>query len=251
MTGPTDMNLVIWLLVALVDWTFIAAAIVCAHSFSEPWIYAVTWLVIGNRQHALAILGHDGGHKLICKSRWLNDSLTYLFCFGPLFASMGPYRNFHFAHHRHLGSDQDPELLLAPKNLAPLTALSVIRSFCLDLLGAGLPELIAFANFLKPISWIPFAWWAAFAALMLGIGYWDGLLLFAVSIGTSYWAWFRCRTYTEHYGIKGTSIIKPNLLVRLICPHNTWAHYEHHERPSTPFWKLAALRRVNELGLGN
>src|SRR5208282_4423229 len=61
-----------WLRDAVLDWAVIVGAVTVAHVFSNPLTWLLALLVIGNRQHALAILGHDGTHFTLSHDRRLN-----------------------------------------------------------------------------------------------------------------------------------------------------------------------------------
>lgn len=63
-----------WLWRAALDWLAIAGAMWLIGLFGLDWdrpvIAVIAWIVglfiIGTRQHALGVLGHDGAHGLIC-----------------------------------------------------------------------------------------------------------------------------------------------------------------------------------------
>ena len=82
-----------WLRDAVLDWTVIAGALFVAHAFSNPLTWLLALLVIGNRQHALAILGHDGTHFTLSHDRKLNDFLTNLLAFWPIGLTVSGYRD--------------------------------------------------------------------------------------------------------------------------------------------------------------
>src|ERR1017187_5953910 len=94
-----------WLRDAVLDWTVIACALDLVHVFSNPVTWLLALLIIGNRQHALAILGHDGTHFTLSHDRKLNDRLTNLIAFWPLGLTVSGYRTLHFRHHKHAGTD--------------------------------------------------------------------------------------------------------------------------------------------------
>ncbi|HVA51216.1 MAG TPA: fatty acid desaturase [Pirellulales bacterium] len=230
-----------WLRAAAADWSVILASLAAAHVIDRWPGYVVAWLIVGNRQHALSLLGHDGAHRLICRDRAANDWLTCLLSFWPLWTDLEPYRRFHFAHHRHVGTVDDPETGwkgIAPGDDPPLTAMNVVRWFLLDLIGLGAIESGWYFKHYRPSPLGPALFWSgiAFAA------YWCGLLwavlLWHAAFLTSFWAFFRLRAYTEHWGTTGTHRCRPRWWQRAFLPHNTWAHFEHHERPDLPFWAL-------------
>ena len=100
-----------WLTDAAIDWLVIGGALADDPAY-VPHFYTVLAgiLIIGNRQHALAILGHDGTHYTLSRNAALNDFLTNLFCFWPLGLTVSGYRALHYAHHKNTGTENDPEL---------------------------------------------------------------------------------------------------------------------------------------------
>src|ERR1700681_702950 len=90
-----------WLRDAALDWAVILGALGLVHVFSNPVTWLLALLIIGNRQHALAILGHDGTHFTLSHDRRLNDFLTNLFAFWPMGLTASGYAALHFRHTRH------------------------------------------------------------------------------------------------------------------------------------------------------
>src|SRR5271154_6437913 len=99
-----------WLRDAVLDWAVVLGTMGIVHAFSNPLTWLLGLLIIGNRQHALAILGHDGTHFTLSHNRRLNDCLTNLIAFWPIGLTVSGYRTLHFKHHKHTGTEGDPEL---------------------------------------------------------------------------------------------------------------------------------------------
>lgn len=268
---PSKLKLSPWLWRVLADWFIIALCFTASHSIFVSTlpigvkICAVFPLiiVIGARQHALAILGHDGAHRLITRHPLLNDLLTRLLCVYPLGMNLGGYRNFHFSHHRTVGTPADPELihknhryrLLGIPVWAQWSAPTRIWQLCLsvlgDFLGGSIPHL-GMAMYLTrkssliekvaPIFFIGGVTLLCFWLKALWIvGLWFGCLV------TSYWAMFRLRIWTEHVGTRHTQLVTANFWQRfLFLPHNTDHHFEHHGHPTAPFWALPKIRESYE-----
>jgi fatty acid desaturase len=245
-----------WLLAVAWDWLLIVATLVAVARLNRPVAYWAGVIVIGTRQHALAVLAHEGAHLLICRPRWLNDLLTHLLCFLPLGASLQAYREFHFEHHRKLGTAEDTEI--AAKSRMPGTwdlprkRGSVVRDLLKDLVGLGVPEAKHVFGVLKPegirdalpilIYWTVAVTLLWHAKLLWVIPYW----LFA-SI-TVHWAVFRLRIWIEHAGTTGTHRIRASWWQRwLLVPHNVWYHYEHHQWPGTSCFDLPSARKLDTL----
>ena len=83
-----------WPRIAL-EYAVIAAAFAVAALWPHPLLLWVAAIVIGSRQHALAIIGHWAAHALMPAhhlAQWL--------CFAPAGVDPLRYRRAHFAHHR-------------------------------------------------------------------------------------------------------------------------------------------------------
>lgn len=218
------------------------------------------WLLIGARQHALAILGHDGAHGLLCRNLTVNDFLVRVLAFAPLGAFLGGYRDFHFAHHRWTATERDPELRLKQRAsgsyVLPRSRGRMIQTFVADLCGGGLRETFDLivvtkkgAGRLEMLG--PILWWAVVGGglYLVSPGYAMSLVGgWFFCIGTSFWALFRLRVYTEHLGTHGTHVISARFWERtLFLPHNTWCHFEHHAHSHVSASRLPRLREQETL----
>ena len=74
--------------------------------------YPIAVYIIGNRFFRLSILGHEGVHGLISRSRRWNDFLARYFCHFPTFISHSRYKSLHLLHHRYLGTQSDPDVYI-------------------------------------------------------------------------------------------------------------------------------------------
>ncbi|WP_260427527.1 fatty acid desaturase [Burkholderia cenocepacia] len=71
--------------------------------------YLVAAVVVATRQHALFILYHDATHYHLTRRRSANDFLINLAIGVPGLVPIEFYRPLHLAHHRHVGTAEDPE----------------------------------------------------------------------------------------------------------------------------------------------
>src|ERR1700683_1217242 len=135
-----------WLRDAMLDWTVIAGALALVHVFSNPLPWLLALLIIGNRQHALAILGHDGTHFTLSHNRRVNDFLTNLMAFWPIGLTVSGYRTLHFKHHKHTGTEHDPELghkrSRSPQWDLPATPFRILKYAVLDIAGGSFPDYL-------------------------------------------------------------------------------------------------------------
>jgi fatty acid desaturase len=233
------------------DWAVIALAFAFARLIHAWWGYALAVLVIGNRQHALGVLGHEGAHRLLHPSPFLNRWVSQVFCFWPLSGEFDGYRQWHFDHHRHVGTDDDPELVikLGPKHEIPLTRGGLALIFVGDLLGLGAVDVLKLVFAVRPrryrdLAGLTLFWGAVLTTCWAAGALWIALVWFA-ALFTSFWAFFRFRGLTEHTGTTGTLRFRPGLFWRtVVFPHGTWCHWEHHQWAFIPYYRLTDARSL-------
>jgi fatty acid desaturase len=249
-----------WLADVVLDWSLIVAVFVGFYWLDTPvWLVPFAAFLIGSRQHALAVLGHEGAHFLIVRSRTVNDLLSQSLVSWPLLICIEHgYRPWHFDHHRDLGTEDDPELSyrLAPVYQGQVTWWRIGLLFCGDILGLGSLNGIRFLKVIFPSKHksafiIPAVIWILAIVGFTLSGLWWVPALWAWSMFSGFFAIFRVRTFTEHVGVppagKETSHrFCPGVIVRFFfLPHNTWCHYEHHKWPQVPYYYLPRLREID------
>jgi fatty acid desaturase len=244
-----NSNIGRWLGLTLLDWSVIVGAIAIAGYSNNLIVYWLASVVIGNRQQALGIMGHEGAHGLICGNKRLNNTLADALCFWCFGASFYRYREFHLKHHRTLGTLDDPELPLRDKLIArPVGRLTIARYFVGYMLGL---DILKFSKILMlirprgirqsvgPYSTVILAW-----ALCLWFGAYWVLALWYFSLFTSFWAFLRMRELTEHTGTTRTHRLALPMWQRVLwSPHWISWHYEHHAHSNVACWNLPALRQ--------
>lgn len=245
-----------WAAAALTDWAVIVAVIVAARAVHHPLGYALALLPLGSRQQALGALFHDAAHRLAARDRAVNDLLGNVLCAFPLGLTLGGYRRYHLAHHRHLGTDADPELThrrALPQWTLPARPVALAH-FASDLVGAGVPHLIAAGGLTRPVSLaeaggLALLWLAGLAAAWRCDALWVPAL-WVTAIATVFWSGVRLRIWTEHLGTLDTHRIGVGpVMAHGLFPHHIGHHWEHHHFPSVPFWNLDRLRRALPPGL--
>lgn len=242
-----------WFGAMFLNWTTIAILMALAVRIDTIFFYVLATFIIGTRQHAIAILAHDGAHQHASRIRWLNDGATSLFGFWPLGIGIHGYRKFHFAHHRNLGLAGDPEQSHKRRFSDKWqSGASQLRLFLTDILGFGWRELV-FAMYLMrparaidilgPLCLVGTAIWLAVVG-----GYAQLIAVWYAALYTSFWAVFRLRAYTEHVGTSSThQLAEPAWWKKLLyLPANTWLHWEHHKWPGIPSWRLEKMAHENQ-----
>ena len=241
-----------WLVPAFSEWIAILLLFTIGFTAHNLVVWILVTIVLGSRQHALGVLGHDSAHFAASDNRTLNDISSELLCFWPLITGLADFRQFHLNHHRYFNTEKDPELLF--KNhwswrqwRLPMQRQQIVILFTLDLLGFGVIEVIKAYWLLGKSclrSWIgPAAWWGIVGSILFMSGLGFAIVIWFAALLTSFWGFFRLRTWTEHVGSESTHRMDANWWQRiLITPHCSWSHYEHHEYPAVPFWQRHQLR---------
>ena len=221
-------------LAVLVAWTTLhVAAVWRLDALAHPWLalgalLGLTWLSVG-----LFIIAHDAMHGALVPGRpAVNAAIGRIAL--TLYAGFS-WRKLivkHMAHHRHAGTDSDPDFGHGNRPM-PLWYLDFVRTYF------GLRELlvlggatIAYAVLLGP-RWPYVAFWSLpsiFASVQLFI------------FGT----WLPHRengpAFADRHRARSTRMGVPMSL--LTCFHFGGFHHEHHLHPSVPWWALPRTRRA-------
>jgi fatty acid desaturase len=243
----------------LLEWTAVVVAAWVTETFWHPLLYAAAVVWIGSRQHALAIMAHDGVHGLIVRNRRVNDLLAELLLAWPVLVPFRSYRHVHRLHHRHLGTERDPDF--ARNRPDRLGRRGGPFEFARIMLGLNAEQrgLLAFFAWgdvaveterLKTRPWLR----GGYYALVLGVAWAFG----GLSLLGQYWlvplcTWFlfcmRLKGTAEHFAVEGreplnlSRSIRPGPLTRLlIAPKQVYCHIEHHLYPSVPHYRLRELQ---------
>jgi len=242
-----------WLGDAALDWMVIAGAAGVAVQVDHWACWGAAALIVGNRQHALAILGHDGTHYTLLRSKVWNDALTNVMAFWPIGLTADGYRALHFEHHRFANTARDPELRhragKAPQWDLPNRVSTVVGYAVLDCVGYSVTDYVQIARFARPErlgSWIALGLFhAGMIVLCAMTDAWSLVALWYGSLLTTFMMQFRLRTWLEHQGSDDTHRLHLNPIERaLLSPHNAWYHYEHHHWSSVPYHRLPQLRAL-------
>ncbi len=90
----------------------LATGVLLAVHAAHPLAKLLAFLLIGTRQYALFLIGHDGIHRNLHPRPTVNDRITRWLVLAPLGMMLENGRTNHLAHHRHLGSEDDPDRYL-------------------------------------------------------------------------------------------------------------------------------------------
>jgi fatty acid desaturase len=246
---------------ALLEYGLMAVAILISETWWNPIIYALAVVVVGSRINGLGGLMHDAAHYRAYRSRQLNDFVGEILAL-PTSASMAGYRNTHFAHHRELNSENDPDWR---RNLGlkeyefPAPRGNVLMYFLQYLSGLKIGTALFGFHKNKETRDIPAAVARArlvfFAGLLLAsimLGFWKLILLYwIVPLMTVFLAIRYFRSVAEHYAVEHENVLNESRTVLapfwelwLIAPWGLNYHLEHHLFPSVPCFRLKELHRL-------
>lgn len=198
-------------------------------AFLVPLLVLVqTWLSAG-----LFIIAHDGMHGSFAPdrpalNRFVGRSALMIYA-GLAYDELLPK---HHAHHRHVGSDADPDFCAeAPRTVFPWF-LRFFRSYythrqLLRITLAATVYLVAFGASLLNIV----VFWALPAVLALVQLFVFGTYLPHRHEDTPF--------VDEHRARSNRAGVLTSLLT---CFHFGGYHHEHHQFPGTPWWRLPRVR---------
>jgi fatty acid desaturase len=252
------------------EWAGIIVAVVLYQRFGHPIFLPLVIMWIGARQHALAILMHDGTHYLLFKNRRLNEVVSELFLAWPLFITTQTYRGGHFAHHRHVNTERDPDLVRKQRSASewefPTSWGALGALLAKDVLGLHTRQL--FSDFddmwdkkatttksQEGANFYSVARMLYYVLMLSAVTYfhlWPTfLLLWVVPILTWLKMIMRIRSIAEHFAIENDHVYTqsrttlPSLLERVfVAPRHVNFHLEHHLYPSVPYFRLPRLHAV-------
>jgi fatty acid desaturase len=235
----------------LLEWLSIAAAIALCRSFFSWPLYALATIWIGARQHALAVLAHEGVHRLLLGNRRLNDLLARVFLAWPVLIDFDAYRRVHFRHHRHVNSPQDPDWTRNRydavggrgwQRLARLMAGTAGRQ-------QEIFEWFVVGRSLGPWPVVRGLYYATIAGAAIWAGGARALLMYwFVPLLTWFLVTMRLKGVAEHFALGNAdtlqaarTIIHGRIARLLLFPRNAAYHLEHHLYPRVPHHRLPEL----------
>lgn len=238
-----------WALIVLL-WTVVAVT-------QSYWIGLACSLSIGIIYYSLFIIGHDGMHLRLFPDAKTNNSYCDWFILGPIGAITRINKQNHMKHHRHLSTDQDPDIYkhschgkdTGVKFLFFLTGFQKIyESLKLVYLNKGektksSKDMYTTRDILLLVGWQL----VLFAGLTFLVAWWAYPVLWVVPV---YIAALldNVRSFAEHsHGEPDDQADQhrlitflPNPIEKLIfAPLNMHHHVAHHLWPSIPYYNLA------------
>jgi fatty acid desaturase len=242
-----------WITMVAMNWAVIAGTFYAFSLYPNWFVGLLAVIVLGSRQHAFGVYGHEVAHRMVGLPRLASDILGNLLCYYPINISLSGYRKFHLDHHFHLGHDvKDPEQIMKSyaaatykSSFTPLQFCMVFvrRSFLMDF-----QDTVAFKKVTKSTSKIEtlfyFVFWASVIAVTWQQNLWMYFGLWAVANLTTTPAFGKIRALTEHPFKTETYRMQIPFWMKFFFPGNIDIHFEHHNYPSIPFYKLPEARKA-------
>jgi len=244
-------------------WGVVIGAMAMFIIFPNPLTFILAFLLIGSRQHGMAILMHDAAHGILFKSKALNEFVGKYLLGAPYGGDLKSYRKYHLKHHRFTQSEDDPDLPLSQKY--PITKASLRRKLFRDITGqtylrlrlatlrmkkGDAPEIEGSDAFQKTSPWPYLMTNIIIFAILAAIGYW--WLYFALwfaPLVTWFFVVLRLRNITEHAmttyddnPLTHARTTYTNILEKIFLgPYWVNYHVEHHAYMYVPCYRLKAL----------
>src|SRR5262245_40484225 len=121
----------VWLVVGAMVYVSVAVVPFSSGLFGVL-AYVLAVAIIASRQHALMVLTHEGIHKRLSRTLWLNDWIARFVASFPVFISLAKWRFIHLYHHQYTHTADDPDRAIYARY--PLTNKKfwwlLLRDFC-------------------------------------------------------------------------------------------------------------------------
>jgi fatty acid desaturase len=222
------------------------------------------------------VLTHEGIHKRLSRTLWVNDWLARLTAACPVFISLAKWRFIHLYHHQYTYTADDPDRVIYARY--PLGSKKFLRLLLRDVGGLNVIATLKYfvdiplvtsdfnRRFLGEVRAAQYRQIAdiraffLFWTVILGGGlYWGGrtaallfVLYWLVPYCTVTQVFFRIRGAIEHGNVPNPS--NPYQQTRTYFMHPALGfffspklvnyHLEHHLYPSVPFYHLPRLHQV-------
>ena len=242
--------LVLYVQTAAVLWATVALA---------PWVWPVTFLLMGRTFAQYLSLMHEAAHRLLFANKKANDFAGRWLLGFPSWTNTDGYRRVHAAHHRDEFGPDEPDIALYQGY--PISPASFRRKLVRDATGRTGMKLMAqfFAGARSTLPIVRHTFWKIIAVqvVLLGAaiasGHWWLYPFFWLAPYLTVWRVInRLRSIAEHGGMRAgddrrenTHQVRQHLLARfMLVPYNIGIHLAHHVDSGIPFRSLPRLDRA-------
>ncbi len=197
----------------------------------SPWLY-LHILIQGYLYTGLFITGHDAMHGTVAKNRRINDAIGWIATLSFAFLSYNRLRKNHYLHHRFPGTGKDPDFYPASNRFFTWWLAFMVRySTWWQMVLMALTFNILLHGFAGLNEWNLLAFWVVPA--------------FLGTFQLFYYGTYEPhrRPHTEELGEHKARTLKRNHLWAMLSCYFFGYHREHHETPTTPWWKLYSVKK--------
>lgn len=260
----SKVNDFIGLLSVAFEWILIVGTVILFEQYFSWYFYPLIVIFLGARYLALGLLMHDAVHRLLSKSRPINDWIAEIFCAWPVLVSMRSYRIKHLAHHARLNTNDDPDHIAKadPNWQYPMKRAKFFKIMLTQISGMGVFETLKVMSSKqmklkkkKTPLWYHLARIAFYLVMLFGFIFsGNGMILFLYWLIPFFtWTQFanRLRRIAEHSGIDHkshdlqTRTTTHGFLARIfLSPKFISYHNEHHIYPAIPYYNLRKVHRL-------
>ena len=246
-----------------IEWFSIFGSAFLSEKVGNLFFSFICVIFIAARYHALSVLGHDANHNLLYRRPLFNKIAAKFFLLWPLSAALEEFRQEHLRHHRHLGTQQDPDLTrLAqyPEFQFPMPFIQMAKILLLDFTGLHFLRYFFRSRQFRVLKTSKDVGSRRSKTLAIFVFYFL-IFLVAYALGqlrvvflywlVPYMTWyqviFRIRTIAEHSVVKEQSRFATNTVLTspvseiFLGLKNANYHAEHHLFASVPWFNLRRL----------
>lgn len=250
----------------LLSWAIIISTWLLVAKFNNPLIAVLGFFVVGASCYRLYIIGHDGLHRRLFNSKWLNDLWGDIFILSFIGASTAKNRHNHMTHHIHTCEMEDPDRYKYQSNgketlwklLKVLLNWKTLRNAVTNVYqtttsssSSSKPDSTAEVKLASTISKVLLIVSMNLIVLLFHwffLGLWSYVFLWLLPIFLCVYLADLFRVFCEHSMLDDTEAADqkmrlvsfvPGLLERaFIAPLNMNFHAEHHLWTAIPYYKL-------------
>jgi len=234
-------------------------AVVWATVAWGPWVWPVTFVLMGRSFAQFASLMHEAAHRLLFSNKRANDLVGRWLLGFPSFTSTDAYRRVHMAHHRDEFGPDEPDIPLYIGY--PIAPDSFRRKLVRD--GTGRTGIKLMRGLLsnarskdqrsRRTFWKIMAIQAVLLGAAIATGHWWLYPCFWLAPYLTVWRVInRLRSVAEHGGMQrspdrreSTHSVRQHPMARmLLVPYRIGWHLAHHVDAGVPFRHLPALHEA-------
>ena len=228
-----------------------------------PWIWPVTFVLMGRTFAQYLSLMHDAAHRLLFGDKRLNDFVGRWLLGYPSLTNVDGYRRVHAAHHRQEFGPDEPDMALYAGY--PISTASFRRKLTRDATGrTGIKLMRQFLGGARSTDpkvrltfWKIISVQIVLLAAAIAIGHWWLYPVFWLGPYLTVWRVInRLRSVAEHGGMMASkdrretthTVLQHPVARFMVVPYRIGLHLPHHVDSGVPFRNLpkldAALREA-------